>query len=297
MDLQLAGKRVLITGASAGIGRAAAILFAREGVRLVLSGRREEALMAVADAIEAAGHVRPETIAGDLLDHALCTRLAAEASAKLGGAVDILFNNAGASAPLDDPWDEEQWQRAHQLNFASSRQIAAAIVPGMKANRWGRIINVTGAMVAPAPNAAAPAKAALQSWSRSLAIQLAPFGITVNTIAPGRISTDQINNKPIRPPKAVRVTSIVSSPLDTSANRRIWQSWRCFSPRRSPATSMAQRYLLMAQCYASLECAPGPTRTLDSTRFISGRGRQTDDKCTRAVQLGVEKLRKGEQPY
>jgi 3-oxoacyl-[acyl-carrier protein] reductase len=195
VDLQLAGKRVLITGASAGIGRAAAILFAREGVELVLWGRREEALIAVADSIEAAGHARPTTIAGDLLDHALCTRLAVDASEKLGGAVDILFNNAGASAPLDDPWDEEQWQRAHQLNFASSRQVTAAIVPGMKANRWGRIINVTGAMVAPSPNAAAPAKAALQSWSRSLAIQLAPFGITVNTIAPGRISTDQINNK------------------------------------------------------------------------------------------------------
>lgn len=195
MDFQLGGKRVLITGASAGIGRAAAALFAKEGVHLAISGRRESALASVADEIAASGQARPTVVAGDLGDAALCAQLASKVSEALGGSIDILFNNAGASAPMDDPWDEDQWQRAHQLNFASARQITAAVVPAMKAKQWGRIINVTGAMVAPTPNAAAPAKAALQSWSRGLAIQLAPFGITVNTIAPGRISTDQINNK------------------------------------------------------------------------------------------------------
>lgn len=195
MDLQLSGKRVLITGASAGIGRAAAMLFAGEGAQLALCGRREQALADVAGAIEASGQPRPHVVIGDLGDPDQCAGLATLAAAKLGGSVEIMINNAGASVPLSDPWDEEQWQRAHQLNFASARQITAAVVPAMKAARWGRIVNITGAMVAPAPNAAAPAKAALQSWSRGLSIQLAPFGISVNTIAPGRISTDQINNK------------------------------------------------------------------------------------------------------
>ncbi|MEZ5934644.1 MAG: SDR family oxidoreductase [Alphaproteobacteria bacterium] len=195
MDLQLAGKRVFITGASAGIGRAAAELFADEGVELAVHGRREKALADIADAIDARGLQRPHVVVGDLQEPAECTKIAKEAAEKLGGSIDILFNNAGASMPMDDPSDEALWKRSHQLNFAASRQIAAVVIPAMKARQWGRIINVTGAMVAPTPNAAAPAKAALQSWSRGLAIQLAPFGITVNTIAPGRISTDQINNR------------------------------------------------------------------------------------------------------
>lgn len=195
MDLQLAGKRVFITGASAGIGRAAAELFAAEGVTLAVHGRRENALAELAETIEGCGWRRPEIVVGDLREPARCTDIAKEAAVKLGGSIDILFNNAGASMPMDDPWDEAQWEKSHQLNFVAARQVTAVVVPKMRANRWGRIINVTGALVAPTPNAAAPAKAALQSWSRSLAIQLAPSGITVNTIAPGRISTDQINNK------------------------------------------------------------------------------------------------------
>lgn len=195
MDLELTDRRVLITGASAGIGAAAARLFAKEGVRLVIHGRRRDALETLADDIEKGGASRPSLVTGDLADPTVCSDLSAQAAGKLGGPVEILFNNAGASAPMDDPWDEAAWDKAHQLNFASSRQVTAAVVPAMKAANWGRIINVTGAMVSPTPNAAAPAKAGLQSWSRGLAIQLAPFGISVNTIAPGRISTDQINNR------------------------------------------------------------------------------------------------------
>jgi len=195
MDLQLSGKTALITGATAGIGRAAALLFAQEGVRLILTGRREAALDALADEIAAGGANRPGLIAGDLDSAENCTRIATEAEQMSETGIDILVNNAGASSPMQDPWDEELWDASHQLNFAAARQITAVIAPGMQQRHWGRIVNVTGAMVAPTPNAAAPAKSGLQSWSRSLSIQLAPHGITVNTIAPGRISTDQINNK------------------------------------------------------------------------------------------------------
>ncbi len=195
MDLKLGGKCALITGATAGIGEAAAKLFAAEGVRLVLSGRREDALKTLSEAIAASGAPAPAIIAGELDSADGCEKIAAEALDITDGQIDILFNNAGASMPLDNPWDDAKWDASLQLNFAASRQMSAAIVPGMQTRKWGRIINTTGAMVTPVPNAAIPAKAALQSWSRSLAIQLAPDGITVNTIAPGRIDTEQIRNK------------------------------------------------------------------------------------------------------
>ncbi|MEM8752850.1 MAG: SDR family NAD(P)-dependent oxidoreductase, partial [Pseudomonadota bacterium] len=195
MDLQLDGKTALVTGASAGIGRAACALFAAEGVRLAIAGRRIEALEETGDLVEAAGGARPHILQGDLGDREQAAEIARRALAAFDGRVDILLNNAGASVPLDDPWDEEAWERSQRLNFDAARHVARVIAPAMQANGWGRIVNLTGAMVAPAPNAAAPAKAALQSWSRSLSLQLAPHGVTVNTIAPGRIATEQIRNK------------------------------------------------------------------------------------------------------
>lgn len=194
MDLLLSDKTVLITGATAGIGQAAARLLAREGATVIATGRRADALDALADEIAATGAARPATVRGDVDDDAACARIAAEALDAADGRIDILINNVGASAPMPDPWDVARWNASLQLNFAAARQISAAIVPGMKAREWGRIVNVTGAMVGPSMNAAAPAKAALQSWSRTLSIELAPFGITVNTIAPGRINSDQIRN-------------------------------------------------------------------------------------------------------
>lgn len=195
MDLQLTGKRALVTGASAGIGQAAVRLLAREGVHVIASGRRREALEALASEVAETGAPRPAAITGDLGSAEGCARLAAEALEAADGEIDILINNAGASFPLPDPSDEARWAQSHQLNFVAARQVTGAIVPGMRDRQWGRIINVTGTLVARAPDAAAPAKAALHSWSRALSAELAPFGITVNTIAPGRIHSDQIDQR------------------------------------------------------------------------------------------------------
>jgi 3-oxoacyl-[acyl-carrier protein] reductase len=78
------------------------------------------------------------------------------------------------------------------LNFLAARRLTDLITPGMKAQNWGRIVNISGALVAPKLNGAAPAKAALVSWSRTLSSELGPFGVTVNTVAPGRINSAQI---------------------------------------------------------------------------------------------------------
>lgn len=195
MKLQLEGKTALVTGATAGIGRGIAQVLAAEGCRVAIAGRRQAELEAVAAGIGERCGSRPSVIAADLSDNVQVRRAAGEALSALGGRVDILVNNAGASRPLTDPTDDVAWEEAMDLNFAAARRLTDAVLPPMRSAGWGRIINLTGAMVAPTPNAAAPAKAALNSWSRALAIQLAPFGITVNAIAPGRINSDQIRNR------------------------------------------------------------------------------------------------------
>jgi 3-oxoacyl-[acyl-carrier protein] reductase len=195
MQLNLEGRTALVTGATTGIGRGIANVLAAEGVKLVIAGRRADALADVALAIAKTGAAMPVAIAGDLKDPAGTAALASQALKTLGGRVDILINNAGASRPVSDPNDDTIWEESLALNFASARRLTNAIVPPMRDAKWGRIVNLTGALVAATANASAPAKAALNSWSRGLAMQLAPHGITVNAIAPGRINSEQIRTK------------------------------------------------------------------------------------------------------
>jgi NAD(P)-dependent dehydrogenase (short-subunit alcohol dehydrogenase family) len=110
----------------------------------------------------------------------------------LGGRVDILVNNAGGARLVTDEVDDAFWDEALTLNFLAARRLTDLIVPGMKAQNWGRIVSISGALVAPKLNGAAPAKAAPVSWSRTLSSELGAHGITVNTIAPGRINSAQI---------------------------------------------------------------------------------------------------------
>ncbi len=191
MDLQLKGKTALVTGASMGIGRAIAKSLAAEGVRVVAAARRIELLEAMADEVEAAQHPRPVCIQQDVMEEDAARHLGQAAIAAVG-QIDILVNNAGGSRrlPIDAP--EERWTEAMILNFTRPRQLAHVLLPGMIERRWGRIINITGKSEPDHLNAAFSAKAGIHAWAKGLSIEVGQFGITVNSISPGRIMSEQI---------------------------------------------------------------------------------------------------------
>jgi 3-oxoacyl-[acyl-carrier protein] reductase len=192
MDLSLTSKTALVTAASGGIGSGVAEALAEAGVRVAISGRTQASLEAVAETIASRAGARPVIVVGDVGVKSGPAQIAAEATTALGGRIDILVNNAGGAWPITDGADDAYWDESFTLNFMAARRLTDLVIPAMKAERWGRIINISGALVAPKLNAAAPAKAALASWSRTLAFDLGAYGITVNTIAPGRIDTAQI---------------------------------------------------------------------------------------------------------
>jgi len=191
MDLGIAGKTGLVTGASIGIGRGIALALAAEGVRLALVARRMNLLEEVSAAIVAAGGTRPVLIECDLMREDAAEAIAAAALAGLG-SVDILVNNAGGTRKFQLHTDDAQWTEAMTLNFTRPRQIAHKLVDQMMARKWGRIVNLTGKSEPEGINGAFCAKAAMHSWSKGLSREVGKHGITVNCIPPGRIMSEQI---------------------------------------------------------------------------------------------------------
>ena len=195
MDLQLKDKTALVTGASMGIGRAIAKGLAAEGVRLCVAARRRELLDQVAAEIVAAGGARPEIVTVDIMDEGAPARLAAAAEKALG-SIDILINCAGGSRPaipVDAP--ESEWTEVMLLNFVRVRQLTHAVVPGMIRRKWGRIVNITGKSEPDGLLSATPAKAAMHGWAKGLSREIGKHGITINSIPPGRIMSEQIRRK------------------------------------------------------------------------------------------------------
>jgi 3-oxoacyl-[acyl-carrier protein] reductase len=187
MDLQLSGKTALVTGASAGIGRGIALALAAEGVRLAVTARRRERLESLAREAGA----KMAIIECDFLQEDAPQRIAQAALGELGG-VDILVNNAGGSRPFKMDASEAQWEEALTLNFTRQRQLAHALLGQMMARKWGRIVNITGKSEPEGVNGAFAAKAAMHAWAKGLSREVGKHGITVNSIPPGRIMSEQI---------------------------------------------------------------------------------------------------------
>lgn len=187
MDLGIAGKTALVTGASVGIGRAIARALGAEGVRLAVVARRRDLLETLAKEMGA----KLVIIEQDLMAEDAPQRIAQAALAGLG-SVDILVNNAGGSRKFQLHSDEAQWQEAMTLNFTRQRQLADRLVDQMIARKWGRVVNLTGKSEPEGINGAFCAKAAMHSWAKGLSREVGKHGITVNCIPPGRIISEQI---------------------------------------------------------------------------------------------------------
>jgi 3-oxoacyl-[acyl-carrier protein] reductase len=192
MDLELQDKTCLVTGASRGIGRGIAKILAAEGARVAVVARRANLLDELATEIVAAGGTRPVIVAADLTADGATERISDQVLGAFDGHLDVLVNNAGSSRPV--PWNatEEQWHEGMRLNFELVRRLTNQFIPAMREQRFGRIINITGANEPPAVNIASVAKAALHNWAKGLSRELAPDGITVNCLPPGRINSEQI---------------------------------------------------------------------------------------------------------
>jgi 3-oxoacyl-[acyl-carrier protein] reductase len=191
MDLGISGKTALVTGASMGIGRGIAKALAAEGVRLALVARRMNLLEEVAGEITAAGGTAPVLIQQDFMAEDAVEQIASKALAGLG-SVEILINNAGGSRHFGKDAAEEQWTEAITLNFTRQRQLAHRLLDQMIANKWGRIVNITGKSEPDGVNGAFAAKAAMHAWAKGLSREVGKAGITVNCIPPGRIMSEQI---------------------------------------------------------------------------------------------------------
>jgi 3-oxoacyl-[acyl-carrier protein] reductase len=191
MDLKIEGKTALITGASIGIGRGVALGLAREGVKLALVARRAELLEEVAAEVVALGRSKPVLIVEDLVHEGAPSRIAAAALAGLG-SIAVLINNAGGSRPFKLDTGEQEWQEAITLNFTRQRQLTHCLLEQMIAAKWGRIINMTGKSEPEGINGAFSAKAAVHAWAKGLSREVGKYGITVNSIPPGRIMSEQI---------------------------------------------------------------------------------------------------------
>jgi len=187
MDLGISGKTALVTGASAGIGRGIALALAAEGVRLAVTARRRDRL----EALEKEAGAKLAIIVQDFMQPEAPQRIAQAALAALGG-VDILVNNAGGSRPFEIDASETQWEEALTLNFTRQRQLAHALLGQMMTRKWGRIVNITGKSEPEGVNGAFAAKAAMHAWAKGLSREVGKHGITVNSIPPGRILSEQI---------------------------------------------------------------------------------------------------------
>ena len=190
MDLGIRGRRALVSAGSKGLGRGVAEALAAAGVEIVLNARGRDALQATAQAISDLHGVPVTTIAADITTEAGRAQVLAQA-----GAIDILITNAGGPPPgLWSDWSRDDFIRALDANMLTPIALMQATLPGMIAQGWGRVVNITSQSVK-APIAALglsnAARTGLTGFVAGTARQVAPHGVTINNLLPGIHDTDR----------------------------------------------------------------------------------------------------------
>lgn len=198
MNVNLAGKVALTTASSKGIGFAIAKVFLDAGASIAICARDKQGLEQARETLSAAHSDRVFAMPGDIGDPTFLEALVDAVDSRFGRGIDILVNNSGGPPPGDalDKSDAE-WIAAVDNNLLSVVRMCRLVVPFMKENRWGRIINLTStAAREPAPGMVLSnaTRAAVAAYSKTLAHEVGPFGITVNTILTGGCLTERLNS-------------------------------------------------------------------------------------------------------
>jgi 3-oxoacyl-[acyl-carrier protein] reductase len=200
MDLNLAGRVVIITGPAKGMGTAITKAFAAEGARLALIGRDVAAIAPVADAARAAGG-EAIVVACDITDAAQCDKAAEVAKAAYGGRIDILVNVAGGSGPIGKTGAEttpQEFDEIVTLNMNGCFHTMRSVLPIMMAQRYGKIVNVGGTFGLrgrAGRMAYSASKWGLRGITKSFALEVGQYNINVNCVAPGMVDGPRFREK------------------------------------------------------------------------------------------------------
>jgi 3-oxoacyl-[acyl-carrier protein] reductase len=195
MNLHIAKKIALVTGASQGIGFAVAKFLAAEGVRVLLNARNETRLNKAVEAVRLAGG-EAFGLAGDVSNPKQIETLFEKARLVLGSPEIVVVNAGGPPSGKAATLSDEAWAKGYELTLMASVRLARAALPAMQANSWGRIINITSLSVKqpianlPLSNAF---RAAVTGFAKTLSREVAAQGITVNNVAPGYTDTEHLN--------------------------------------------------------------------------------------------------------
>ena len=197
--MPLAKRRALVTGSTSGIGLAVARALAKEGADVVLNGFGDaQAIEKTRAALEAEFGVRALYDGADMAKADEIAAMVKRAEDALGG-VDILVNNAGVQfvSPIED-FPVEKWNQILAINLSSAFHTIRAATPGMKARKWGRIVNTASAhslVASPFKSAYVAAKHGLVGLTKTVALELATFGVTANCVSPGYVWTPLVENQ------------------------------------------------------------------------------------------------------
>jgi 3-oxoacyl-[acyl-carrier protein] reductase len=223
MEFGLKGKRALVMAASRGLGYASALGLAREGCKLVICSRDQPRIDAAAAAIRTATGADVTALAADVSSASEAGRLVEAAVSSYGGLEIVVHNAGGQPAGETLQMSEEQWQKAFEQNLLSFTRIVGAAVPEMKKAGYGRVITIASSSIKqPIANLALSnaLRAGVWGLAKTLSRELAPQGILVNVIAPGRIDTERIAEldaanaqKSGKTVEDVRKASVASIPL------------------------------------------------------------------------------------
>jgi len=195
MDLGLAGKTAIVAAASKGLGRAVAEELATEGARVLICARGRDALDGARDAIRDRTRAEVVAVVADLSTVDGIELVAREAHSAFG-RVDILVNNAGG--PPSGPFEKhgwEEWENAVRLTLRGAVELTRRVLPGMRARKWGRVLNITSIAVKQPVDGlilSNSIRAAVTGWARTLASEVATDGVTVNNIMPGYTRTERV---------------------------------------------------------------------------------------------------------